>query len=47
MNNTCRTVMHIGMMDRGLNVYSNKSCVNSQEVLGHLRTLELCQCVSA
>lgn len=47
MNDTCTTVKHIGMMDRGFNVCSNKSCVNSQEVLGHLRTLEFCLCVSA
>jgi hypothetical protein len=43
MNNTCRIVKNIGMMNRGLNVCSNKSC---QEVLGHLRTLEFFQCVS-
>jgi hypothetical protein len=47
MNDTCKTVKHIVMMKRGFNVYSNKSCVNIQEVLGHIRTVEFCLCVSA
>jgi hypothetical protein len=34
MNNTCKTVTHIGMMEIGLNVCSNKVVVTVKKFLG-------------